>query len=134
MAAYALDANIVSFYLKKNQTVVKRLQQEVHSKSIVVIAPFAYYEVKWGFKAIRAYKRLRELEELCKIIKVGKLSDDLIETAIDIRVAQRDQGLNPEDTDVYIAAFCMVYDYTLITNNTRHFTTIAGLSIADWSV
>ena len=39
-----------------------------------------------------------------------------------------------EDADIILAAFCVVNDYTLVTNNTKHFVNVEGLRITDWVV
>jgi predicted nucleic acid-binding protein len=36
------------------------------------------------------------------------------------------------DSDILIAAFCLVNDYTLITNNTSDFENIDHLKFIDW--
>jgi predicted nucleic acid-binding protein len=43
------------------------------------------------------------------------------------------QGALIEDADIFIAAFCLVNDYPLVTNNTRHFGRIAELTLVDWT-
>jgi predicted nucleic acid-binding protein len=37
-----------------------------------------------------------------------------------------------DDTDIIIAALCLLNDYTLVTNNTRHFEHIDGLKLVNW--
>ena len=46
--------------------------------------------------------------------------------------AQLHKGQQIEDNDVYIAAIAIVNDCTLVTDNTRHFSRIAGLKIVNW--
>jgi predicted nucleic acid-binding protein len=35
--------------------------------------------------------------------------------------------------DIFIAAWCRVNDFTLVTNNKDHFAQISGLVLEDWS-
>ena len=37
-----------------------------------------------------------------------------------------------EDADFFVAAFCIVNNYTLVTNNIRHFEHIDGLKLINW--
>ena len=37
------------------------------------------------------------------------------------------------DGDIFIAAYCVINDYTLITNNQKHFERIDGLNFEVWS-
>ena len=36
------------------------------------------------------------------------------------------------DSNILIAAFCIVHDYTLVTHNVRHFEGIRDLKVEDW--
>jgi tRNA(fMet)-specific endonuclease VapC len=36
------------------------------------------------------------------------------------------------DADILIAAYCLVNDYTLVTNNTNDFNRIDGLKLVNW--
>jgi len=44
------------------------------------------------------------------------------------------KGWNIGEMDIFIAAWCRVNDFTLVTNNTAHFAPIPGLALEDWSV
>jgi predicted nucleic acid-binding protein len=134
MSGFALDSNIVSFYLKHNEKVQWNVDRALELNNAIIIPPFAYYEVKRGLEAINAKKLLREFEAFCARLQVGKLDDSLLERAIPIYVELQHKGRPCDDNDIYIAAFCQTYGLTLVTNNTRHFEHIPGLALADWSV
>ena len=38
-----------------------------------------------------------------------------------------------DDADILIAAFCKCWKFSLVTNNTKHFAHIQGLTIVDWT-
>ena len=44
----------------------------------------------------------------------------------------RRQGLDANPVDLMIASAALVYDLTLVTNNTKDFQNIPGLHIEDW--
>ena len=71
MKVFVLDADIVSLYLRKDETVVKNVQKAIVEKNIFLVAPMAYYEVKRGLMAVGSKNRLREFEEFCKTFGVG---------------------------------------------------------------
>jgi predicted nucleic acid-binding protein len=56
MSVYALDSNIVSFYLKGNKTVIENIEKAIGGDHGIVITPIAYYEVKRGLLLIDAVK------------------------------------------------------------------------------
>jgi predicted nucleic acid-binding protein len=84
--------------------------------------------------AINATKRLRDFAEMCKKYPVGQIDNSILEEAAAIYAETKQKGMNIDDNDIYIAAYCKIHGLTLVTNNTRHFGAIAGLSIVDWSV
>ena len=43
------------------------------------------------------------------------------------------QGRPIDEGDYLIAACCIVNDFTLVTNNVRHFERVEGLKIANWN-
>ena len=117
MNVYALDSNIVSFYLKGKATVIDNIEKAISEDYAIVIAPIAYYEVKRGLLLINATKQLKKLESLCDLFPVGELGGYLMEDAIRIYVQERKAQRNTEDADIFIAAFCLHNDYILVTDN-----------------
>jgi len=132
MSIYALDSNIISFYLKGNVAVIKNMEEAINGDHTLVIAPIAYYEVKRGLMLINAAKQLRKLESLCELFPVGELGDYLLEEAANLYVQERKAKRNTEDADIFIAAFCLHNDYILVTDNMKHFQNIGGLHTVNW--
>jgi predicted nucleic acid-binding protein len=133
MNGFALDSNIISFDLKGNEIVKRNLDHELDAKTKVLVPPFAYYEVKRGLVNANATAQLRTFDELLKDCPLGEATKAVFEAAVDIHSALKSKGRICDDMDILIAAFCQTYGLTLVTNNTRHFENIAGLSLADWS-
>jgi predicted nucleic acid-binding protein len=133
MNRFALDTNIISFHLRKNETVGRNLRRELAAKADIFLPPFAYYEAKRGLVDAKAIKRLQAFNELLKDCPIGQTSDAVFEAAVDIYVDLKAKGRICDENDIYIAAWCKTYGLTLVTNNTRHFENVPGLSLADWS-
>jgi len=134
MSVYALDSNILSFYLRGNTIVAENMEKAMNDGDVIVIPPFVYYEVKRGLALIQATKQLKKFDALCELFPVGELGDYLLEKAIDIYVQERKAGRNTEDADIFIASFCVHNNYILVTDNLRHFENIAGLRLINWAV
>ena len=132
MSVFVLDSNILSFYLRQNQQVIKKVQDTLTAGDEVLIGPIAYYEVKRGLLAIKAEKRLMEFYALCKVLGVGQLDNSILDFAADIYRELRDKKQTIEDADILAAAFCKVHDFTLVTHNIRHFEAISGLHYCNW--
>jgi predicted nucleic acid-binding protein len=134
MKFFVLDTNIISFYLKGNETIESNIIRTLTEGNSIVIAPIAYYEIKRGLMAINASKRLKEFAKLCELFGIGQLDNSIMDLAVEIYVEQRRAGRMIEDADIFIAAFCKKQNCTLVTNNTKHFKNIHDLSLTDWSV
>jgi len=132
MSVYALDSNIVSFYLRGNHSVIENIEKAINEDHSIVITPITYYEVKRGLLLIEATKQIKKFEDFCGLFPVGKLDDYLLEDAITIYVNERKEKRNTEDADILIAAFCLHNNYILVTDNTKHFKNIKGLNTVNW--
>jgi predicted nucleic acid-binding protein len=133
VSVFVLDSNIVSFYMRKNQQIIQKLHYELDRGNEVLVGPIAYYEVKRGYMAINAHGRLKEFNTLCTVLGVGQLDNTILDTAAEIYVELRSKRITVEDADILTAAFCRSHDFTLVTNNTQHFTDIADLNFCDWA-
>ncbi|GHU46822.1 tRNA(fMet)-specific endonuclease VapC [Spirochaetia bacterium] len=132
MTVFALDTNIVSFYIRQQGQVVRKTIEARAAGDTVIITPIAYYEVKRGFITINAATRLARFYELCEQLGVGQFNNDILDTAAEIYSELRAKNQIVEDADIFSAAFCKNHGFTLVTNNTRHFEHIADLLYCDW--
>lgn len=132
VSVFALDSNILSFYLKGNASVIENIERAIDEDHHIVITPIAYYEVKRGLLLINATKQLQKLMGFCNLFPVGELGDYLLDEAIKIYVEERKAKRNTEDADIFIAAFCRYNNCILVTDNTKHFQNIDGLLSVNW--
>ena len=58
---------------------------------------------------------------------------EILECAAVIYADLRKNGFTVNDADILIAAFCIVNNYTLITDNTKDFVNISGLKFISWA-
>ena len=65
MTTYALDTNIISYMLKKDQEVIDRFRRESTLGNEFVMLPVVYYEVtRWLYEK-KATRLLSEFNDLC---------------------------------------------------------------------
>jgi tRNA(fMet)-specific endonuclease VapC len=57
-----------------------------------------------------------------------------METFAEIKADLQNQGNVIDDMDLLIAATALTMNYTLVTNNERHFSRIPGLQIENWAI
>ena len=133
MSVYALDSNIISFYLRGNAVVIENIEKAISNGHSIVIPPIVYYEVKRGLMLVNATKQLKKFETLCELFSVGELGDYLLEESISVYIQERKAGRNTEDADIFIATFCIHNDYILVTDNIKHFHDITDLHYINWA-
>jgi predicted nucleic acid-binding protein len=133
VSVFALDSNIVSFYIRQKQKIIQRVREELTAGNDALTGPIAYYEVKRGLISINASGRLRQFYALCTVLGVGRLDNTILDTGAEIYRDLRDKKSLIEDADILTAAFCLNHGFTLATNNTGHFQAIPGLRFCDWA-
>ena len=133
MSVFVLDANTVSFYLKGNAQLIANIERAVIAGDDLVIAPIAYYEVRRGLLSVGSVRRMRKFDDFCELFSVGQLDNSILDVAAEIYAELRPIGRLIDDADIFIAAFCRRHDFTLVTNNVKHFADVVGLKVVDWS-
>jgi tRNA(fMet)-specific endonuclease VapC len=128
----SFDSNIVSFYIRQNEQIIQKVKDTLLAGHEVLIGPIAYYEVKRGLLAVKAEKRLREFDALCKNLGIGQLDNSILDYAADIYRELIDKKQTVEDADILTAAFCKSHNFTLVTHNVKQFEIISGLRYCDW--
>ncbi|MHC5938414.1 PIN domain-containing protein [Nostoc sp.] len=79
---YLLDTNIISYILRRNATVAKKLRDANRSGQEVFISCITYYEVKRGLLYANATRQLAEFNQFYRKYEVLFLDDiEIIEMA-----------------------------------------------------
>lgn len=130
---YLLDTDIVISALKGKQTVdeLLHLEEEGAAAALSVITIYEVWEGIHGSKKIAAEAGKQQFDQFIEnyIEQLIPLDLEIAKTAGKIRAKLRREGKVIPDTDILIAATCIVNDLTLVTKNKRHFSRIKGLSI-----
>jgi tRNA(fMet)-specific endonuclease VapC len=132
MKYYALDTNIVSYYLGKNTQIMDKVDAVLTANDSIVIPPIVYYEIIRGLIHIKAVAKLKIFENLC-FNGIGIMDKDLFDIAVSLYNNLRGKGYTIGDNDILIAAYCLKHNLILITNNTKHFENIDGLVAENWA-
>jgi len=131
MIKYALDTNIISYYLKGNTELIDRVNKEVKDGNIIV-PPIVYYEIKKWLLKNQSKTKLAAFETLLEKYGIDTISRETLDRSLSIYLNLQSKGLTVDDADILIAGYCLQNDYTLITNNARHFEHIDNLKIDNW--
>ena len=132
---YALDTNTISYMLQDDEKINEQAGLATKSGHALIIPPTVDYEIRRGLLAKNYLKKLRKFEQLQQTISVGAFDLPVWRKAAQIYATLSKQGKpigKNFDGDVFIAAYCVINDYTLVTNNKEHFERIDGLNFENW--
>jgi len=135
MMIYALDSDIISSLLKENVHTISCYHQVLRQGNEFIIPPIVFYKVERGLLMKNLLAKRRAFIEFCKNVEVGDFCFDVWQKAAQIYAQLSKQGKpvgNPFDGDVFIAAYCIVNGYTLVTNNENHYSRIDELQFINW--
>jgi len=132
MTKYALDTNVVTYYLKGDKVIIDRVTSETDNGNIIVIVPLVFYEIKRWLLTIKSKKKLELFETMCSISGIGSIDREILETASVIFSDLQRKGIAVDDNDILIGTYCIHNNLTLVTNNEKHFKSMANLKIVNW--
>lgn len=130
--SYLIDTDIIIYSIKGNAVVQDSfLKNENIPKAISVIT---YGELLFGAKKSKNIEKnlavVYRIKELFPVIGIDKA---IIETFSDIKANTQRIGSVIDDMDLLIASTAFTLNYTLVTNNEKHFSKIRGLKVENWN-
>lgn len=132
MIRYALDTNTVSFLFRQHPLVGARLlaapQESVCIPSIV-LAELAFGKHNSPSRSQALEVAIRHLKDCYGVLNFDESAAEWYGL---IRAGARQQPIG--DRDLLVAATCLAFGCTLVTNNTREFGRISELRCEDWSL
>jgi len=129
---YALDTNALIFLLNNDAKVIIKRNAAVLAGSRFIIPPVVDYELQRGLLYKPSPKKEKIYASLRRHYGVGLMEPKMWTIAAHIYVELRKEGFTVGDDDIFIAAFCLLNGYTLVTRNTRDFENITGLMYVNW--
>ncbi|MBR4323715.1 type II toxin-antitoxin system VapC family toxin [Treponema sp.] len=130
---YFLDANIISYLLKGNTSVLKKLEELAEDDNQFEIPSIVYYEIKRGLLASGAATKLTRFLNFAKEIGIVDLKNSTLDIAAQIYADLKKSGEIIEDDDIFIGATALENNAILVTNNKRHLGRIKDLKIEVWN-
>ena len=129
---YTLDTNIITYYLKGNEKIMDQVDKEAKNDNII-IPPFAYFEVKKWLLAVNSKNKLLAFEKLFEKYGIDTIDKRTLDIALPIYIKLRKNGITVDDGDLIIAAYCIQNNYTLVSNNLKHYERIDDLQVVNWT-
>jgi tRNA(fMet)-specific endonuclease VapC len=128
-----LDTDILSEFLRGNKKVVQKVEEYLKEYNVIQLSVITFYEIQNGLLYKDAQRQLERFNDFVALNEVIPLTIAAAEIAANIQASLRQKGIEIGHTDTLIAGIAISNQSQLITNNTRHFKRVPGLTIANWS-
>jgi tRNA(fMet)-specific endonuclease VapC len=129
---YSLDTNVIIDLLKKREKTGKRFLEAAYNNQFI-IAPYVFFELYYGFYSQNSTAQMKIFADIEKILFYPGLNEtDVMKKAAEIAFDLKRHGVSDQKTDIFIAAWTIEADATLVTSNTKHFENIKGLKLVNW--
>lgn len=130
--AFLIDTDIIIYSVKQNSTVQEHFRKNATlPKAISVIT---YSELLYGAKKSEKKERnLAVIHRIAEIFPIIDITRSIVESFSDLKSSLEESGSIIPDLDLLIASTALSLNYTLVTNNIRHFQRINGLKIENWA-
>ena len=128
---YFLDTCICVHILNGNTKCMDKVEEKgidsVFLPSVVVA------ELFYGaYKSAKREQNLRKIRGFVHLFKIEGFNNDAVEVYGEIRAILERKGNAIGANDFFISAIAKAHNAILVTNNTRKFSRIPGLTIEDW--
>lgn len=129
---YLLDTDTLMYALKGDRQVVRSLEEKAaQPKALSLIT---YGELFFGaMKSSAPQVNLAKVRRVAELFPVIEVSRAIMETFGCLKADLERRGRIVDDFDLMIASTALVLNYTLVTNNQRHYRHIPGLRLENWA-
>ena len=129
---YLLDTNIVSYLIKAQDGKLIDKLEAASSQATIGVSSITTAELYYGVKKKNSQRLQQAVDAFLSPLKVYEFDKPASAIYGDIRSDLEARGLVIGGYDMLIAAHAVSLQATLITNNTREFERVAGLSLENW--
>ncbi|SRR5258706_15408924 len=133
MKPVLVDTDTISYFFRNNTNVIAKLDEYLQEHGFIYLSVVTYYEVLNGLFFKDAKNQLTQFEKFVSLNEVLPLTGEIAKRSAEIYADLRKVGQTVGHNDVLIAGTAILNDLTLITNNTSHFSRIAGLDVDNWA-
>lgn len=131
MKKYLIDTNIAIYYMKGKFGLEAKFDN-VNAEDCF-ISEISLAELKFGIeKSERPEKNRKVLDNFLTGVQILPIFHSLDLYAKEKARLQR-AGTSLDDFDLLIGVTSVTHNLTMVTNNTSHFSRIAGIDLEDWT-
>ena len=129
---FLLDTDTLIYFLKGNEAVTSNFK--AHMKMPKALSVITYGELVYGCrKSQRPTTNLAKIYRLAEIYPVIDVTRAVMDSFGDIKAQLSSAGNTVDDFDLLVGCTALTLNYTVVTNNTRHYEKIPGLRVINWT-
>ena len=128
---YFLDTNVIIDLLSGNSNVLAEFKK-AYTASSVKIPDLVYYEILRGFEYSDPKKQKTAFEIFARKCGIEFMRTETLEEAARQYACLKKHGITIDDDDILIGALAIERNAVLVTNNTKHFSNLNGIHLANW--
>ena len=129
---FALDTNTIIYLLNCDAKVAEKQNNALLAGGIFVIPPVVDYEIQRGLLYKPSPRKEKIYFYLRQHYSIGIMTPEMWVKSAQIYVDLRKNGFTVGDDDIFVAAFCLLNSYVLVTRNTKDFENITELKQVNW--
>lgn len=130
-AMWMLDTDTCSYILREHTPAVLRRLDAIDRDDVAISAVVAA-ELRFGAARVKSKKLTVTIEGWLAHFEISAWDDAASHAYARIRAALEEKGKPIGNLDLLIAAHALARGAVLVTNNTRHFSQVPGLRLANW--
>ena len=130
---YLLDTNIVSYWMRGNESVIDRIRS--CSPSDLALSTITLAEILYGIEKSPLKKKERRLkiEKISSLLEIYSFDEMAAAEYAVIRARLEKKGTVISERDTQIASIAMANKLTVVTHNVKEFSRIPKLKVEDWA-
>jgi tRNA(fMet)-specific endonuclease VapC len=131
MIMYLFDSDTIIYWLNGNQTIENKVNAIGLDK--IAYSIISQAELYFGaYKSNYIKENLNNIQILSQKLTLLPFEDKAAKIFGELKADLKNQGLMILDADIMIASIALAYNFTLVTNNTKHFNRIPKLRLENW--
>ena len=129
---YLLDTDIIIYNLKGHPIVQENLRQ--HYNDSFCLSAISLMELYYGAcKSEKVESNLAKVKTIETSLAIVRAGEEVVELFGMLKAQLEAKGQRVDDFDLVIASTALSHNLILVTNNTRHFQRIEGITLENWS-
>ena len=128
---YVIDTNIWVAFFRKHPKVQPRLLVTLAQRHDIYVIPIVYYEFIRGLRYTNNLQMLHNVAQFWSTLPYYEATKAIWDEATRLWVMTIRQNKMPGDKDLFIAAFAIHLNATVVTRNVKHFE-VFSFPIENW--